>query len=83
MAVSLSAIVTAILNILSMGLTMAFILVSGGISSQFGFGNFNYGDLVLPIITTLICICLFSMVVSAISMCVCSLAKVLKMLKTT
>ena len=78
MAVSLSAIVTAILNILSMGLTMAFILVSGGISSQFGFGNFNYGDLVLPIITTLICICLFSMVVSAISMCVCSLAKSFK-----
>ncbi|MCC0696853.1 ABC transporter permease subunit/CPBP intramembrane protease [Clostridioides sp. ES-S-0048-02] len=78
MAVSLSAIVTAILNILSIGLTMAFILVSGGLSSQFGFGNFNYGDLVLPVITTLICVCLFSMVVAAISMCVCSLAKSFK-----
>ncbi|MCC0720693.1 ABC transporter permease subunit/CPBP intramembrane protease [Clostridioides sp. ZZV14-6105] len=78
MAVSLSAIVTAILNILSMGLTMAFILVSGGLSSQFGFGNFNYGDLILPIATTLICVCLFSMVVAAISMCVCSLAKSFK-----
>lgn len=78
MAVSLSAIVTAILNILSMGLTMAFILVSGGLSSQLGFGNFNYGDLILPIVTTLICVCLFSMVVAAISMCVCSLAKSFK-----
>ncbi|MCC0650720.1 ABC transporter permease subunit/CPBP intramembrane protease [Clostridioides sp. ZZV15-6598] len=78
MAVSLSAIVTAILNILSMGLTMAFILVSGGLSSQLGFGNFNYGDLILPIATTLICVCLFSMVVAAISMCVCSLAKSFK-----
>ncbi|KPI52369.1 sodium ABC transporter permease [Clostridioides difficile] len=78
MAVSLSAIVTAILNILSMGLTMAFILISGGLSSQLGFGNFNYGDLILPIVTTLICICLFSMVVAAISMCVCSLAKSFK-----
>ncbi|MGX9757871.1 ABC transporter permease subunit/CPBP intramembrane protease [Clostridioides difficile] len=78
MAVSLSAIVTAILNILSMGLTMAFILVSGGLSGQFGFGSFNYGDLILPIATTLICVCLFSMVVAAISMCVCSLAKSFK-----
>lgn len=78
MAVSLSAIVTAILNILSMGLTMAFILVSGGLSSKLGFGNFNYGNLILPIATTLICVCLFSMVVAAISMCVCSLAKSFK-----
>lgn len=78
MAVSFCAIVTAVLNVLSILLTMVFIATSGGLASQLGVDGFNFGQLAIPIFITLICICLFSMVVSAISMCVCSLAKSFK-----
>jgi len=75
LAVSISAIVTALLNILSITLTLAFLVVSTDVSKELGMVNINIAELAFPLLITLICICLFAMVVSAISMCVCSLAK--------
>ena len=78
MAVSLCAIVTAILNVVSILMTLIYILSTGNISGQLLSNNFNIFALSGPLFITLICICLFAMVVSAVSMCVCSLAKSFK-----
>lgn len=78
MAVSFCAIVTAFLNILSILLTLGFLLLTAGLGNELGIASFDLSQLILPGIVTVICICLFSMVVSAVSMCVCSLAKSFK-----
>lgn len=78
MAVSLCAIVTAILNVVSILMTLIYILSTGNISGQLLSNNFNISALSGPLFITLICICLFAMVVSEVSMCVCSLAKSFK-----
>ncbi|MCQ4696625.1 ABC transporter permease [Paeniclostridium sordellii] len=78
MAVSLCAVVSAILNFLSIFITIAFLFASQGMASQMGMINIDLSQMILPGIITLICVCLFAMVVSAISMCVCSLAKSFK-----
>ena len=78
MAVSLCAIVTAILNVVSILMTLIYILSTGNISGQLLSNNFNISALSGPLFITLICICLFAMVISAVSMCVCSLAKSFK-----
>lgn len=78
LAVSFCAILTAILNIASILLTMVYLVASAGLGEQIGISMSNMNQLVLPGIITIICVGLFSMVVSAISMCVCSLAKSFK-----
>ena len=75
LAVSISAVVTAVLNILSILFTIAFMVLGTGLSKEMGMINIDAGQLAFPLFITLICICLFAMVVAAISMCVCSLAK--------
>ncbi len=79
MAVSFSAIVTAIFNVISILLTLVYLVTSAGLStSELGIASFDFNKLIFPLIITVICVCLFAMVVSAISMCVCSLAKSFK-----
>ncbi len=79
MAVSFSAIVTAIFNLLSIALTLVYLVATSGLAaSEIGVGSLDLNKLVFPIIITIICVCIFAMVVSAISMCVCSLAKSFK-----
>ena len=79
MAVSFSAIVTAIFNVVSILLTLVYLVTSAGLStSELGIASFDFNKLIFPLIITVICVCLFAMVVSAISMCVCSLAKSFK-----
>ncbi|WP_455538323.1 ABC transporter permease subunit/CPBP intramembrane protease [Terrisporobacter sp.] len=78
MAVSLCAIVTAILNVVSILMTLVYILATGNLTGQLFSNNFKLTNLIGPLFITIICICLFAMVVSAISMCVCSLAKSFK-----
>ncbi|GAA0713119.1 ABC transporter permease [Paraclostridium ghonii] len=78
LAVSLCAVSSAILNVLSVVITMSFLLATQGMASEMGTININYSQMILPGIITLICVCLFAMVVSAVSMCVCSLAKSFK-----
>lgn len=78
MAVSFCAIVTAFLNIISMLISIVFMIATAGMTHDMGLGNFDFTQMIFPLIITIICIGLFSMVVSAISMCVCSLAKSFK-----
>lgn len=78
LAVSLCAIVTAILNVASILMTFMYILITGKLSGQLFSDSFNMYALAGPLFITMICVCLFAMVVSAVSMCVCSLAKSFK-----
>lgn len=78
LAVSVCAILTAILNIISILFTIIYLITSAGMSDSIGINMSSLNSLILPGIITMICIGLFSMVVSAISMCVCSLAKSFK-----
>lgn len=78
MAVSLCAIVTAILNVTSILLTLIYILNTGEMTGVLFSDNFKITNLIGPLFITIICVCLFAMVVSAVSMCVCSLAKSFK-----
>ncbi len=78
MAVSACAIASAILNVFSIAITIGFLVTSQGMTSEMGMMNFNLSQMILPFIITMICVCLFAMVVSAVSMCVCSLAKSFK-----
>ncbi|MDF2615109.1 MAG: ABC-type transport system, permease [Clostridia bacterium] len=75
LAVSVSAVVTALLNILSIILTLIFVVLGTAVSDELGMVKINAAELIFPLLITLICICMFAMVVAAISMCVCSLAK--------
>ena len=77
-AVSLCAIVTAILNVVSILLTLIYILTTGELTGQPFSNSLEISNLLGPLLITIICICLFAMVVSAVSMCVCSLAKSFK-----
>lgn len=78
LAVSVCAILTAILNIVSILFTIIYLITSAGMGDAIGINISSLNSLILPGIITMICIGLFSMVVSAISMCVCSLAKSFK-----
>lgn len=78
MAVSLCAIVTAILNVASILLTLMYILTTGNMTGQLFSHGLSISTLAAPLFITIICVCLFAMVVSAVSMCVCSLAKSFK-----
>lgn len=78
MAVSLCAIVTAILNVASILLTLIYILTTGELTGQLFSDSLKISSLSGPLFITVICVCLFAMVVSAVSMCVCSLAKSFK-----
>ena len=78
MAVSLCAIVTAMLNVASILLTLMYILTTGNMTGQLFSHGLSISTLAAPLFITIICVCLFAMVVSAVSMCVCSLAKSFK-----
>lgn len=75
LAVSLSAIISAILSVLSISLSLLFLMGNFKEAGAIDLEGINYNELIFPLIITLICVCLFAMVVSAISMCVCSFAK--------
>jgi sodium transport system permease protein len=80
LAVSTVAVVTAILNFISMILVGLFMINS--LSSQVTNGeviaSVNLTPLILPFIITLICIVIFSFFVSAVVLCVTSFAKSFK-----
>lgn len=78
MAVSICAIVTAILNVASILLTLIYILTTGELTGQLFSDSLKISNLAGSLFITVICVCLFAMVVSAVSMCVCSLAKSFK-----
>ncbi len=78
LAVSICAIVTAILNVVSILLTLIYILATGELTGNLFSDSLKISNLAGPLLVTIICVCLFAMVVSAVSMCVCSLAKSFK-----
>ncbi|MEF9952292.1 MAG: ABC transporter permease subunit/CPBP intramembrane protease [Clostridium sp.] len=76
LAVSLCAIFTAFCNIASIALSVFFVMSTGNLGDVgFSLGNFEFSTFIYAITITIICICLFAMVISALSMCICSLAK--------
>lgn len=80
LAVSLVAVASAILNFVS--LTLVGILLMNSLTSQASNGEvafqFEAGSLVLPFLLILICIIVFALLVSAVILCVTSLAKSFK-----
>lgn len=73
-SVSVMAIATVIFYIGSLALTGISVLLM----SDIGISSFDISSILGPILITIVCIVLFTMVVSAISMCLCSFAKSFK-----
>lgn len=80
MAVSLVAVVSAVLNFLSLTLVGVFLL--NNIASQAFNGEkalvFNISSMFLPFLLILLCIIIFAFLVSAVVLCITSLAKSFK-----
>ena len=73
-SVSICAITTVMLYIISLGVSGYAFIKSAGVDIS----TFNLSSLSGPLFITVICIILFTMVVCAISMCICSFAKSFK-----
>ncbi len=78
LAVSLSAIVSALLSVISILLSVVFMVLSMGEVIEESNFSLDVTQLILPLLITFVCICIFTMIISAISMCICSLAKSFK-----
>lgn len=78
LAVATVAIMSALLNVLSIVASCLLLVVSMGGQEVLGTMSFNIGEFVGPFSITLICVLLFSLVVTAVSMCVCGMAKSFK-----
>ena len=78
LAVALSTIVTALLSVLSILFSMVFIFLSNKEMMAANEFNFDVSQLAMPLVITLVCLIIFSMIIAAVSMCVCSLAKSFK-----
>ena len=78
LAVALSTIVTALLRVLSILFSMVFIFLSNKEMMAANEFDFDVSQLAMPLVITLICLIIFSMIIAAVSMCVCSLAKSFK-----
>lgn len=79
-AVAVVALMSSLLNLLSIGLSLLLIIVS--VDSAVAFGgqslNINMGEFVIPIMITVISVLIFTLVVCAVSMSVCAMAKSFK-----
>lgn len=77
LAVSASAVLTSILNIVSMSCTLGYFMKASSVYNPSEV-SINYTRLGGAIFITTISIILFAMVVSALAMCICSFAKTFK-----
>ena len=78
LAVSLSALVSALLSVLSIIFSIICLFLSASELVDMSKINMDFSKLALPFLLIFICICIFTLVISAVSMCVCSLAKSFK-----
>ena len=78
LAVASVAVLSALLNILSIVLSVVFLLLQLGEQVEELNISFNFSEMLLPLGITLVCILLFALVITAVVMCVCSLAKSFK-----
>lgn len=73
-AVATTAIITALMNIISLGFTMLYsVKMTSEMSSKMI--DFNLEKMLVPLLLTMLAIILFVMVVTALSMCICSFSK--------
>lgn len=77
MAVSASAILTSLLNIISMSYTLGYFMKAESIYNP-SMMHINYSVLGGAVLITVVSVILFAQVVSALAMCVCSFAKTFK-----
>lgn len=77
MAVSASAILTSLLNIISMSCTLGYFMKAESIYNP-SMVHINYSVLGGAVLITIVSVILFAQVVSALAMCVCSFAKTFK-----
>lgn len=77
MAVSASAILTSLLNIISMSCTLGYFMKAESIYNP-SMLHINYSVLAGAVLITIVSVILFAQVVSALAMCVCSFAKTFK-----
>lgn len=77
MAVSASAILTSLLNIISMSCTLGYFMKAESIYNP-SMMHINYSVLGGDVLITVVSVILFAQVVSALAMCVCSFAKTFK-----
>ncbi len=80
-AVATMALMSALLNLASLAASVALMLVSMGITTEM-LGDvtiqIQWGEFVVPMLITVITVCLFTLVIVAISMSICALAKTFK-----
>ena len=81
-AVALITVSNAILSIisilLSIGLMFMTTMESVKLVSEDTVGNFDISRMIVPGITTLVCVIIFSMIIAAVCMCACSVVKSIK-----
>ena len=79
LTVALVGIASALLNMLSMGIMIFYMVKLVSSSSVSGMGldmsGFNIGSFILPMIVTILAVFAFSLFISAVTMCITALAK--------
>lgn len=78
LAVSISALASALLNVLSIAISIGFLFLNVTELMEEVPIQIDISQLGLPLLITLICILLFTLVISAVAMCLCALAKSFK-----
>jgi|GEM_PF-154329 len=77
LTVAMMGIISTFLNIISIVIMVIYMvkLLAGSTSGSFDMSNFNVASFVPAMIVTVLAVLAFSLFISAISMCVCALAK--------
>lgn len=78
LAVATVSIMSALLNVFSIIASCVLILMSVGLTQSLEGIHLDFGAFIVPFIVALICILIFALIITAISMCICSLAKSFK-----
>ncbi|WP_053983311.1 ABC transporter permease subunit/CPBP intramembrane protease [Niameybacter massiliensis] len=78
LAVAIISIISAVLNVISIVASIMLVMISADLSGMMSQLNIDAKRFIVPFLIAFICILIFALIVSAISMCVCSMAKSFK-----
>lgn len=78
LAVAIISIISAVLNVISIVASIMLVMISADLSGMMSQLNIDAKRFIIPFLIAFICILIFALIVSAISMCVCSMAKSFK-----
>ena len=78
LAVAVVSIMSALLNIISIVASCILMVVNIDSQNVLGEMSFDFSKFIGPFMITLICVLLFALIVTAVSMCVCGMAKSFK-----